>query len=245
MQESELRSAAGAYLAGELASEDAQAFERLASSDASVARELAFWRACRPALLAHGRPAARSPGPELLASLRRSPTAGPRLVAVDARRWAGWALAAACLVLLIGQWRSVPQAYYEESGAAVRAVEHGVDVVFRPGDLQARARQRVEQRPWLGVWTRPVRLPPGLIAGEDRAVAVVQVAGVSPAAEAGIRVGDLLLELAGCPMYSRWCINGVIEAHEPGGSVPVRYYRPETGEIHEAAMTLGSLELRQ
>ena len=59
------------------------------------------------------------------------------------------------------------------------------------------------ERPWLGMWTRPVT-----ITGLDQStgMSVVRVAQGSPAARAGILPGDVIVDLAGCPLATRFCI---------------------------------------
>jgi S1-C subfamily serine protease len=58
------------------------------------------------------------------------------------------------------------------------------------------------RRGYLGVAVQPVQLPENAPAGRDRAALIVGVTAGSPAARAGVIVGDVILELDGQPVTS-------------------------------------------
>ena len=111
----------------------------------------------------------------------------------------------------------------------VRVVSH-VDTSERSGVVT----ERIE-RPWLGVWTRPVTID-GL--PQSTGLSVVRVASGSPADAAGIVPGDVIVDLAGCPLATRFCIMGALSEHKAGDTVPIAYYRPSTGEVLSGSIDL-------
>lgn len=95
------------------------------------------------------------------------------------------------------------------------------------------------ERPWLGVWTRPVT-----IEGLDdftTGLSVVRVASGSPAAEGGIKPGDVIVDLGDCPLATRFCIMKALASSQPGDTVPLRYFRPGVAGIHHLDLDLAAM----
>jgi serine protease DegS len=92
-------------------------------------------------------------------------------------------------------------------------------------------------RAWLGVSTVPVEAPPELAAlfGDGRSTALL-VAGVeaeSPAAKAGLRVGDILVSLGGRPIAEPADLMTALDVARPGSDLPIVILR--SGEKKELA----------
>jgi S1-C subfamily serine protease len=84
-------------------------------------------------------------------------------------------------------------------------------------------------RAWLGVSTVPIEAPKDLVEGfgDDRDVALL-VAGVeaeSPAAKAGLRVGDILVSLGGSPISEPADLMAALDAARPGEELPISILR--------------------
>jgi S1-C subfamily serine protease len=81
------------------------------------------------------------------------------------------------------------------------------------------------QGAWLGVTARDMAFDRLASLGLEYGVEVVDVAQNSPASEAGLRPGDVLIDLDGRPVYSverlRWLVNRV----GADGKVPLAYLR--------------------
>jgi len=94
------------------------------------------------------------------------------------------------------------------------------------------------RRPWLGLWTQPIELR-GF--ERDRGLRVLRVAEGSPAFEAGMRPGDILLSFADCALGTRYCIRNAIEDGRlrPGQAVGLMFWRSATGRTIHRRITLG------
>ncbi len=68
---------------------------------------------------------------------------------------------------------------------------------------------------------------------------VESVASKSPAFEAGVRSGDVLLQLGNVTLYSQDDIDDFIAIHKPGAKVRATLVRNETNEREEILITLG------
>ena len=84
-------------------------------------------------------------------------------------------------------------------------------------------------RPRLGVATQPVRLPEALRRGLDReqhtAVIVVDVQSESPAADAGLLIGDIIVALGGTPITGPADLRTVLRPERVGESLTVTVLR--------------------
>jgi len=98
----------------------------------------------------------------------------------------------------------------------------------------------VVERPWLGVGllsvTPAVAEQYGLAV--ESGVIVTQVVADSPAHEAGLQPGDIIVEFDGEEVGDAQALADAIEAHETGDKVEIIYWREDTKEVTYA--TLGS-----
>ena len=98
----------------------------------------------------------------------------------------------------------------------------------------------VVERPWLGVGllsvTPAVAEQYGLAV--ESGVIVTQVVADSPAHEAGLQPGDIIVEFDGEEVADAQALADVIEAHETGDMVEIIYWREDTKAV--AYATLGS-----
>ena len=92
-----------------------------------------------------------------------------------------------------------------------------------------------EERPYLGIRYRLL----------ERGARIEEVEPGSPAAEAGLEPGDLILEVDGTPVGAGdgLPLNVLILAHEPGDQVRLRVERE--GEVEEIEVELGRWSDRQ
>lgn len=96
------------------------------------------------------------------------------------------------------------------------------------------------RRGYLGLATYPVPLPPALRAatGEELALLVSQVEPESPAARAGIVLGDALLSVGGETMQDPRELLALLGEERIGDTVAVRLLRG--GEVRDVAVTVGA-----
>lgn len=83
------------------------------------------------------------------------------------------------------------------------------------------------RRGWLGVAVQPVRLDDtqAAIAGQDRALLLVSVAGESPAASAGLQVGDVILSFNGTLVADPRELHARLDESTVDSEVPVQVLR--------------------
>jgi S1-C subfamily serine protease len=95
------------------------------------------------------------------------------------------------------------------------------------------------RRGYLGIGTYAVRLPRALAAelGRDGALLVVSVDDGSPAAEAGMTMGDVLLAFGGTPLEHPVDLLPLLEDARVGETVPLTISR--AGAVREVAVTVG------
>jgi S1-C subfamily serine protease len=98
------------------------------------------------------------------------------------------------------------------------------------------------RRGYIGVAMVPVRLPAALAggAGQAEALLVSSVEPDSPAARAGLLLGDALLSIGGRSVTDPSDVLPVLEEERIGDAVAVRVVR--AGEVHEATVTIGARE---
>ncbi len=97
------------------------------------------------------------------------------------------------------------------------------------------------RRAYFGVGTQPVRLPEALVesaGGQATGLLVVSVADDSPAARAGIFVGDILVALENTALTSTEAFQGALTPERVESSVRVTVLRG--GERREVAATLAA-----
>lgn len=100
------------------------------------------------------------------------------------------------------------------------------------------------RRGYLGVATIPIRLGPveAAQAGQEEALLISGVEPASPAARAGLLLGDALLALDGRPVAGPHDLAGALEPERVGDVVAARLLR--AGETREVALTVGAREPR-
>lgn len=245
---------AASYAAGEGGPDETMDFDTRLAADPALGREVAFWQTLRPALA----PGEVPPAPDLSAAILRRATLERR----DPRplrtaRWV-WPTAAAALIVMglsgwsVGRWSREPAPSIEVIDEPIAYTENGSGVLPAPGDgtwasLRLASTTEIETakarslpdapRPWIGLWTRPARL---LVRGESQREAhlVLQVVGGSPAWQAGIRPGDMLLTFNGCNLYTPICLAHAMDACKPGDAVPVTYWSGDQGTTVATTITL-------
>jgi hypothetical protein len=251
----DLRAAAGDFVAGDLSDEDQQLFQAECAQDDDLQADCRFWEGLRDDLRCHGRdPSARLPGPGLAQAVRR------RLANETPRRQTKplqlfpWLLAAAAVLILVGNAYTQANAPlnpdnqllgFTEDGAAILDTKAAgpMNVAFKPQrtinyqEQPAPNLQQTDARPWLGVWTEPVRL--NGMNDRDGALLVRRVTDGTAAAKAGMRPGDVLLNLGGCDVHSRWCITHAIDQHTNAQPFVATWYRPSSGQIMKTPLELG------
>jgi S1-C subfamily serine protease len=101
--------------------------------------------------------------------------------------------------------------------------------------VAAIASGQTSTKAWLGVSTVPIAAPPELSGlfgdGRESALLVAGVEAGSPAAAAGIRVGDILASLGGRPLSEPADLLAALETAKPGAELPIVVLR--SGEKKE------------
>jgi S1-C subfamily serine protease len=95
-------------------------------------------------------------------------------------------------------------------------------------------------RGYLGIATLPIRLPAATAksAGQAGALLVSSVEDGSPAAAAGLLLGDAILALGGAPVADLHALLAHLEPERIGTALGVRLIR--AGELRELTLTVGS-----
>jgi S1-C subfamily serine protease len=91
-----------------------------------------------------------------------------------------------------------------------------------PGTMGSEAQA---QGPWLGVTARDMAFDRLASLGLELGVEVVDVARDSPASEAGLRPGDILVELDGSPVYSVERLRWLVGRARTDAQLPLTYLR--------------------
>ena len=93
-------------------------------------------------------------------------------------------------------------------------------------------------RGWIGVAIQPVteELADGLGVDEPRGVVVAEVTAGSPAAAAGIEVGDVILEFAGQPITEQARLPRLVADTEIGTTVPLKIWRGGSEQMLQIAV---------
>lgn len=92
---------------------------------------------------------------------------------------------------------------------------------------------------YLGIGTYPVRLPSSLeaVAGQPYGLILLSVQPESPAAKAGLLLGDVLVSLAGARVQSASDLVPLLDEDRVGAQLPLRAVRG--GELREMQVTIG------
>lgn len=101
------------------------------------------------------------------------------------------------------------------------------------------------RRGYLGIATIPVPLPEPVAraAGAEGALLVSAVEPESPAARAGVLLGDAIVALGGRPVEAPEDLLPVVEEERIGDAIAVRVVR--AGEVRELSITVGARERRR
>ncbi len=106
------------------------------------------------------------------------------------------------------------------------------DVTVTLGDKDGKAYLGVSYVPF--GWPKFIPLPEGVNQG----VLVVSVADDSPAARAGVQVGDVITEVDGQVVATPRALSNAIAAHKPGDQITLKVYRPADGQTLDIQVTL-------
>jgi S1-C subfamily serine protease len=100
------------------------------------------------------------------------------------------------------------------------------------------------RRGYLGLGTYPVRLPAELerAVGQAAALLIVSVEPDTPAARAGLQLGDALAHFDGHPLRHPSDLLPLLDGERIGAEVPLRIVR--AGEVREVKVTVGTRETR-
>jgi hypothetical protein len=254
----DLRAAAADYVAGDLTAHEVAAFEILLAKDPALAREVAYWRRLSGALAPTTPDPAWAPKGDFARSLLQrqgGETNRPRAVLIPLPLWLG-AATAACLGLAVGWWGSgrnsagipPPPIAFQEDGGPISKPTDQQFAVYMP--LTAITQVETTQpnpavvtaekfmKPWLGVWTKPVDLATHGAKG-GQGLLVLRIASDSPSWNAGIRPGDVILNINQCPVSTPSCIAKRLMSAKPGDSVEVRYWQAESAAVITKQVVLG------
>ena len=228
------------YVAGDLSASEREAFERALAEDAALRARVERWRVVRAAMCA---PALETPAPDLRAAILRRvamQSVEPR------RRVSPWLAAAAGLGLAVGALAMAVIDARRVAAPADQAVwfEDGTPASSDAAPRLATYSHAVDThghgRPSLGVWFRPVDVDlPGVNNG--RGHLVLRVIEGSAVWQAGVRPGDLLLSVAGCPMMTSTCMRHALESTAPGQQVQLSYWSAASKELVATRLTVGAL----
>jgi S1-C subfamily serine protease len=134
-------------------------------------------------------------------------------------------------------------------GLATSGLVRGAVMVVPPTTLRRVVRSLAAhggvRRGFLGITTFPVRLPTALAApaGQSGALLVSAVEPESPAARAGLLLGDGLLAIGGVRVTEPTDLLPLLEEERIGEALPVRLVR--AGELREITVTVGARGDRQ
>jgi S1-C subfamily serine protease len=95
------------------------------------------------------------------------------------------------------------------------------------------------RRGYLGLTSQPVALPESIAttAGQETGLLVIGVESDSPAADAGVMVGDILIGIDGHPMRDTDDLREALSSERAGQSASLRIIRG--GDIRELDTTIG------
>ncbi len=101
------------------------------------------------------------------------------------------------------------------------------------------ASQGYVKRGFLGISSQPVQIPETQRAGrsQERGLLIVQVNEDSPAAQAGLLMGDIMIALDGQPVHDTDDLQALLSGDRVGTAVPVEIIRG--GTLHTLQVTIG------
>jgi S1-C subfamily serine protease len=134
-------------------------------------------------------------------------------------------------------------------GLATAGLVRGTAMLIPPATLRRVVKALLAhgeiRRGYLGVATSPVPLPPELRAktGEELALLVSRVAPDSPAARAGLQLGDAILSVGGDRLQDPGELWALLSEDRIGDLVTLRVLR--AGEVREIQVTVGARDGRR
>jgi S1-C subfamily serine protease len=127
-----------------------------------------------------------------------------------------------------GEVIGISSAALNQSGNAVvptSTIKHVVEAILEHGYVK---------RGYLGISTQPVKLPESLGLTQRRALMIIAVEDNSPAAKAGLALGDTLIHFAGNPIEHPAVLASSLTV---GQTVSVKILRG--GQLHDMNVTVG------
>lgn len=258
---------AAGYAAGELTSEQSARFEELMRADESLARDVAFWRTLRTGVTP-AQPIMPRSCPDLTGALLRRAALERQEVPARILRLPRWVpiltAAAACLALGVGfgagvGWSRTPPPEprvevseipasepiaYGEDGAGIMAPAARISwakwmplASIDEADGTRPLPMTPTVKPWIGLWTRQARL---LIAGNAprEAHLVVRIVEDSPAWQAGLRPGDMIVAIDSCAVDNATCLGEHLAASAPGKTVDLEFWSASDAAFRSGEATL-------
>jgi S1-C subfamily serine protease len=134
----------------------------------------------------------------------------------------------------------------QAAGLATAGLVRGAVMVLPPATLRRVVESLLAhgevRRGWLGIATTPVPLPPALRAqtGEELALLVTRVEPDSPAARAGLGLGDALLSFGGETLQDPGELLALLAEDRIGEAVVMKVLR--AGEVRDITITVGVRE---
>ncbi|HMP42064.1 MAG TPA: trypsin-like peptidase domain-containing protein [Roseiflexaceae bacterium] len=121
----------------------------------------------------------------------------------------------------------------------IGGVALALPVAFAWRTAEALARQGHVKRGFLGISSQPVNIPPAQRGGRDQehGLLIVRVENDTPAARAGLLVGDILVSLDGQRIGDTDDLQALLSGERVGKAVPVEVVRG--GEIRSFTITIG------
>jgi serine protease DegQ len=130
------------------------------------------------------------------------------------------------------------------AGVATAGIVRGAAMVIPPSTLRRTVEALLShgevRRGYLGIATIPVALPAAVreSTGEEVGLLVTRVDPESPAARAGIQLGDALLSFGGAVLQDPCELLGLLAGERIGDAVPMRLLR--AGEVKDVTVTIGA-----
>ena len=93
------------------------------------------------------------------------------------------------------------------------------------------------EKPWIGLWTKQARL---VISGAPAREAhlVVRIVGGSPAWQAGLRPGDMIIAIDDCAVDNAHCLGEHLAGTAPGSKMTLAYWSANDAAFRTATLTL-------
>lgn len=93
------------------------------------------------------------------------------------------------------------------------------------------------EKPWVGLWTKQARL---VISGAPAREAhlVVRIVGGSPAWQAGLRPGDMIIAIDDCAVDNALCLGEHLAGTVPGSKMKLAYWSANDAAFRTATLTL-------